>query len=426
MAAHESQACIILSQPARRYPCGGVYGGRIGVTLVAVVLPRQIGYTGAARKEVHVSRFHLIAALVAVTLLAGCATTLKGARVPEGFRITRIAASDPAAPFAVSPSGAVAFVSAGRIEIRDRSGNVIAIPDAPAGALCFSPAGDRLAAGFPSAGETTLRLYDAAGKPVAETRVPGRITSLIWRSERELLAGALTVKKYSFGSDLKSWLYRWDGGTAPVATLLTGVTLRPKVAAMPEALLYNQLLIAVSPYGDEIAYSALKDPPVFTPYLKVSTRNLETGGETEVAKTTLGAGRVAYTPDGEALLVGDDKETGRVSLRDGKTVARWPSSGRSLAVSPSGAHTFLDAQLYQGDRVSATFPAGTRGVFLPDGSGLALSHQGTLYLVSGLKDAPAPPLPFDLDRLLELRRLKSQGLITESEYRREKDKGATP
>lgn len=372
------------------------------------------------------SRFPLIAALFAVALLAGCAATLKGARVPEGFQITRIAGSDPGAPFDVSQSGALASVSAGKIEITEQNGNITSIPDTPAGALCFSPAGDRLAAALPSAGETTLRLYDAAGKMVAEARVPGRVTSLAWRSGQELLAGALTIKKFSFGSDLKSWLYRWDGTTAPAATLLANVTLRPKVARMPEEMLYNQLFIAVSPYGDEIAYSTLKDPPVFSPYLKVSIRNLETGGETEVAKTTMGAGKVAYTPDGEGLLVGDDKGTGKISLRELKKVANWPSAARSPAISPSGAYTFLDAQLYLDDRVSATFPSGSRGIFLPDGSGLALSHQGALYLVSGLDDRPAPTLPSDLDRLLKLRRLKSQGLITEGEYQKEKDKGLTP
>ena len=373
-------------------------------------------------------RLRLIAALLTVTLsaLAGCSTPLRGVRMPEGFRIERIAGSDAGTPFDVSRGGAFASVSDGSIVITDRRGDSFGIDRSPATALCFSPAGERLAAALPSGNATALRLFDAKGKVLGETKIPGRVTSLAWRSGEELLAGAVSIRKFTFGSELKSRLYQWNGADAPVATTLTDVTLRPQVAKMPEETLYNQLIIAVSPYGDEIAYSSLKDPPLFVPYLKVSVRHLETGAEIEVAKTSLGAGKVLYTPDGESLVVGDLNGARRVSIPDGKEIETWHFPGRSPAISPSGEYLFLDGRLYRDGKAVADFPAGERGIFLPDGSGLALSHQGKLYLVSGMKEGPAPVPPSDPDRLLKLRRLRSQGLITESEYRREKDKGLIP
>lgn len=368
-------------------------------------------------------RYRLKILLLAATLIAltACSAGMK-ARVPDGLLLKPVAACDPGSPYDVSRAGVVASVAAGTIEMRSPQGALIAVRKAPASSLSFSPGGETLAAAIPDGKSTILRLYDLEGKAVSETKVAGRVMSLLWRSGDQLLAGAIEVIRYGFGTELVSFLYQWDGKSAAKQTTLADVTLRRKVAAIPEELLFNQLLIALSPYGDEIAYTTIKDPPLFSPYLRVMIRHLDTGAETEVTQTSLGSGTVAYAPDGESLIVGDaGAETRRVSLADGRVLENLPPSAGRPAVSPFGAYRLFNGNLYQQGIVVASFPPEARGTFLPDGSGLALSHKGKVYLLSGLRDGAAAR-PAALERILKLRRLRSQGLISDAEYQQQKGK----
>ncbi|MBJ6750472.1 WD40 repeat domain-containing protein [Geomonas anaerohicana] len=351
--------------------------------------------------------------------LTGCAATLP-VQLPTGLQVKPIARSDAGTPFDATRNGTFATVVKGSVALTDLQGKSVKVLDGAVSALSFSPGGDRLAVALPAEDGTWLRILDGSGRTLGETKIGGRITSVAWRSEKEVLAGVLNVRKFSFGSQMTSRLFQWDGSGVPVATTLNDVTLRPHVAGLPDQLLYNQLFIAVSPYRDEIAYTTLKDPPLFTPYLKVLIRNIETGGGAEVGQVQLGEGKVVYAPDGESLLIGDAENAARrVSLPDGKELESFPSAAVSPALSPAGSYLLLDGHLYRKGKEIATFPAGTRGVFLPDGSAIAVSYQGQLYLVSGLDDGPVPALPADLERLLKLRRLRSQKLITDQEYHKQ-------
>ena len=367
--------------------------------------------------------FRSLAALLSlfVCTLTGCTTLMQGAPpLPEGFTVKDVAKADKNGPFAVSRNGSFAAVSGKALVLTDASGGR-KIAKAKATALSFSPSGAKLAAAVPGEKQTTLRLFDDKGSALAETTIPDRVTSLAWRSEGELLATALTIQRFSFGSLLTSRMYSWDGATAPVATTLGDVTVRPALGKVPEEELFKTLNLAVSPYGDEIAYSTLKDPPLFQPFLRIAIRHLETGAEREVAQTDLGSGAPIYAPDGESLLVGDaHRMTRRLTLPDAKEINAWPSPGNNSAISPSGSYVFLDGTLYQDEKSVIHFPEQSRAAFLPDGSGLAVSYDGKLYLVTGLEDQAAPALPADLGRLLKLRRLRSLKLITEQEYRNQK------
>ncbi|HEY5512987.1 MAG TPA: hypothetical protein VIK40_05010 [Geomonas sp.] len=370
--------------------------------------------------------YRCIAALFSLLLctLTGCAATLQSSPLPEGFTVRNFARIDAGAPFAVNRTGAVAAVAEGTLKVIDPSGGPgLSIAPAPATALCFSPGGERLAAAFATTDQSLLRLFDLQGKVLAELAIPGRVTSIAWRSENELLATVLVLKKYSFGTELTARLYRWNGAAPPVVTTLSDVTVRPHVARLPEETLFGSLSLAVSPYGDEIAYSTLKDPPLFTPYLRIAVRHLESGAERDVAKIATGSGGPLYAPDGESLLVGDSQALSRrMSLPDGKELDAWPVPGDHLALSPSGSYILLDGRLYQGDRELVSFPQHATGAFLPDGSGLAISHEGTLFLVTGLTDPQRPKLPVNLERLLELRRLRMLGLISDKEFKAQKAK----
>jgi WD40 repeat protein len=344
--------------------------------------------------------------------------------LPEGFSVRNVAKADAGTPFAVNRSGEFAVTFEGALQLIPPGGIGREIAKGTATALCFSPSGERLAAAFPAGAGSTLRLLDREGKLIAQATLPERVTSLVWRSEGQLLASALDIKKFSFGSELISRLYTWDGTGVPVGTTMNDVTVRPNLARLPDETLLGTLNLALSPFGDEIAYSTLIDPPVFVPYLKIAVRHLESGNEKEVTKTSPGSGGPLFTPDGESLVVGDTHAmTRRLSIPDGKEMYAWPAAGTYPALSRSGSYLFLDGRLYLDGSPIASFPTKSRASFLPDGSGLAIGYNGALFLVSGLRDQAAAP-PADLERLLKLRRLRSLGLITEKEYRAQKGKAS--
>lgn len=377
--------------------------------------------------------YRFIAAMPSLLLciLAGCTSaTLSSSRLPEGFSVRNVAEIDLNAEFVVNRAGSVAAMTEESIRVVNLSGgpgrNITA---APATALCFSPDGAQLAAAFAGKEQSVLRVLDLRGKVIAETILPGRVTAIAWHSERELLATALGITKYTFGSRLTSTLYRWNGSTDPVATSLGDVTVRPHVAKLSQETLFGSLTMAVSPYGDEIAYTSLKDPPLFTPYLRVTVRHLETGAEREIAKASLDSRGPIYAPDGESLLMGDRQALSRqISLPDGREIDAWPVPGDHAALSPAGSYVFLDGHLYQAGREIVSFPPESVGAFLPDGSGLAIVHEGTLYLVAGMRDTqrsvrPRDRKPLDLKWLLDLRRLRMLGLITDQEFKSRKERG---
>lgn len=360
-----------------------------------------------------------LSALFTLLSLAGCAATLP-AQLPAGFQVKPVGRSDAGTPFDVGAKGALAAVAQGAVELTDAQGMKRKVADEAATAISFAPAGDKVALALPAQSATLLRILDVSGRTIGETKVAGKVISIAWRSDNELLAGILRINKFSFGSQVTTHLLQWDGKGAPVDTTMIDVTLRPHVANLPDDVLFNQLYIAVSPYRDEIAFASLKDPPLFSPYLKVLVRHLDSGSGYEVGDAPLGAGKVFYTPDGESLIFANSVETTqRVSLPERKELESWDSPMINPAVSPSGNCVLLNGHLYRKGKDIATFPPDAKGSFLPDGSGLVLSYQGKLFQVSGLNDGAPPALRADLERVLKLRRLRSQGLITNKEYRKE-------
>jgi hypothetical protein len=371
-----------------------------------------------------------IALLLVLSLgtLSGCAARLTSSPLPEGFSIKNLAPLDAGAPFAVNGTGGVAVVAEGVLLLADPAGGPgRVLAPAPATDLSFSPDGKLLAASFATPTQSLLQLFDLQGNSVAQALVPGRVTSLAWRSEKELLAASLAIKRFSFGSELASYLNHWDLVAAPAVTPLGSVTIRPTLAKLPDATLYKSLGMTLSPYGDEIAYSAIKDPPLFTSYQRIAVRNLDSGAEREVAEVGIGSGAPCYTPDGASLLVGSERSlTRRLALFDGKEIDGWPSPGDRLALSPSGSYLFLDGRVYQGGRELISFPTDSKGAFLPDGSGIAIGHGGGLFLVSGLQAAPRPRLPELSEQLLEQRRLHLLGVITDAEFKKAQKKALVP
>jgi len=356
---------------------------------------------------------------LALCALAGCAAPNRAATpLPEGFSVKELALVDDGTPLAAARTGELAATYKGAIETITEKGIEWEMPEAPAFMLSFSPSGDRLAAALHAESRTTLRIIDRSGSPIAVTSIPGRVSAMTWRSDTELLLTAITVTRPAAGPQLAAQLYLWNGSTPPTATMLAEAAVPTELAQVPEAALAATVSLAVSPYGDEIAYSSPKCHPAYAPCQTITIRHLETGRERVIGRTALGSGGPLYTPDGESLIVGEQHAlTRRLSIPDGREMYAWPAAGSHPAISPAGSYLLLDGRLYQTGKALASFPSDTLGTFLPDGSGLAITYDGKLYLLSGLKEPALKASPLALDRLLKLRRLRSLGLISEKEYR---------
>ncbi|HJV34881.1 hypothetical protein [Geomonas sp.] len=358
--------------------------------------------------------------------LSGCVGLGKMlSQLPPELQMKEVGKTDSASPFAVSRDGKIAAVHEEEIEIISPDGHVVKtgkIVGQRPNILSFSHNGTLLLAALPTATGSSLRLLTLDGKVLAEATLPGRVTAALWRDNQQVEAAALNIRRSSDGTQLTSVLYDWDNSGTPLVTTLSAVTIHSDLSKLSDELLLNTLNLSLSPYGDEIAYSMMKDLPKFSPYQAVITRRIDSGSEHEVTRTSVGSGGPIYGPDGDTLLVGDSRSvTRRVTIPDGREIYAWPSQGSYPSMSPSGKYLFLDGHLYRDGQTLATFPKESRAEFLSNGSGLVLLYGSRLYLVSGLEDQAAAK-PAANTKLLELRKLRSQGVISERDYRARRDK----
>lgn len=354
-------------------------------------------------------------------IAAGCARLPVASPLPSWFTVAPLASIAPAAPFACNPQGEeVAFASEGLrlLAPGDDEGRELAA-EAPT-LLSWSPDGGRLAAAFSGEGETVLRLFAANGKALGETRVAGSVGALGWGSATELMAAAITLETFTFGGNLRQILYRWDGSAPPAATTLADTTLMRSTVKRWGGVLPGLFHLAVSPWGDAVVYTRFHDPPAFSPYLKVMLRHLESGAEQELAAVSLASGGVLFTPAGNGVLYGDGTGSSRIYDPWGeRELASFPLPGRVVALSPGGASLFVDGHLYREGRELAVFTASSGGCFARHGRELVVRSGGHLFRVEGLApDEATDPQPQERQRLLALRKWRSEGLITAEEYRR--------
>jgi hypothetical protein len=353
--------------------------------------------------------------------MAACARLPVTGKLPEGMKVERSAAITDGAPFAADPTRE--RIALGREGLRlwtPATGAETRLDATTPSALAWSPAGDRLAAAFPRAGETAVRLLDPAGRPGEETVVAGEVHRICWLPGDGLLFAATTLKVYSFGGGFSLTLFRWDGRGAPQATSLHEVTLKPLTLRQWGGVIHRTPGLALSPLGDEILYARLHDPPAFSPYLKLIVRHLETGGERVVASVPLPGATAVFAPDGETVLYGDGRQVHTVEAWTGREGESRPTPGAAIALSPAGEWLLLDDRLYREGAEAAVFAEPCAGAFAPGGR-LLLRCGGRLHLLSGLvEEAPAPPAV--RERLLLLRKWRASGLITPDEYLEQKSR----
>jgi len=352
-------------------------------------------------------------------LVSGCSHLPVQGALPESVRITEVSRVDAESPFAFDPAGENLALVDGGLRLKNiASGAETRVGAETPTALAWSPDGSRLAAAFPVAKESALRLYDRHGRLQAETRLGGRVSALFWLSSSEILAFAVTRLDYSFGANIAEILYRWDGTGAANTVSLQQTTLMPGYLRQWEGIFQRALTFSVSPLHDEMLYNRLFAPPAFSPYLKLMLRSLSSGKEREVAAVSLLSAGGVFSGDGESIVYGEGEgESRQLDPWGERIIATIHSPGRSLALSPSGRYLLADGRLFRQGKEVASFPPESAGAFSPRGGMLALRYGERLYLVAKLPDdAPSSPDATTAEQLRQLHGWVSEGLITPREY----------
>ncbi len=332
--------------------------------------------------------FQLFVILSLLLLIStGCSRLPLTGKLPGNLVAEKISTVDDASPFAISPDGTViACLHSGLKLVHLPTKELQEIPLKRAGQLAWSPLGSTLAATFYEKGESTIILFDQHGIQVAETVVAGDVTSLDWLSESELLAAALSITNYSFGSNYKSILYRWQPGSSlPVTQSLRDTTLQPSTMAMLQRhLAHGSMLDVYSPAG-QILYMHPNDPPLFSPYYKLILRDLTTDREQELATPGFNSSGGRFFSDGKKVIYSDgNSQTFILSPFNGVSPKSVRTPGANLAVAPVGDYWFADGTLYQGESVVALLAPGGVARFSQDGRQLIIAVNGELYRLFGL------------------------------------------
>ena len=361
-----------------------------------------------------------VSVLVPAFLLTAClATPTIELPLPPGLSRETVAEKLlPQSPVAVSPDGSLlALVRADGLFLRSLQGGAEKKLSAehPV-ALAFKPGGAELAAAFPTAdGSRLQRFATSDGEILGKISFPGRCEALLSR-QGEWLAFVTTLQSFRFGGNLSSRLLRWDGAQAPVEELLNDVTLDRSTLADKEALLAT-LRPQLSPYGDEILFLRLHDPPAFDPYAAVVLRHLDTGSERLIAKLPKLRGAAIYLDGGELVAYGDGTMLRIVEPWSDKEQQKLSRPGQQFAAPSSGDMLWMDTDLLRRDgQIVTSFALSAHPVSFLSNGRLLLRDKGRLFLLSGLpvaaSEAPAPVG----GRLLLLRKWRAEGLIDVREY----------
>jgi hypothetical protein len=351
----------------------------------------------------------------------GCSTLPISGPLPDNLNATKLTNIDEAAPFAISPSGnVVAYPDAGLKLLHLPTRERLEITPKRPEQLAWSPSGYSLAASFYHEGKSTITTFDQYGIQVAEAVVDGRITDLDWLSENELVAAAVSVTNYKFGSNYKSIIHRWQPGTNyPVTTALRDSTLQPSTMAMLLVLLERGPMLAVPPETGQILYMHPNDPPVFTPYYRLILRDLSNNRELEIAQLNLNSDGGRFSSNGELIFYGDGIATTTIyNPWTEETLGKINTRGKNLEISPSGNYWFADGALFRDKTLLTTLAPGGVARFTQDGRQLILAANGSLYLLSGLQPAGEKIMTRNqLGKLSRIRSWRVEGLMSAKEYK---------
>lgn len=348
-------------------------------------------------------------------LLSGCVRPVPVPDLPPGYRIRPLGTVAPETPLAWHPDGMRYAIVDGGIVIGTVAGERHRLYPEPPSALAWSPTGAYLAATFATPVRSTVRIFGEDGAELAENEIAGSVLDLAWVSDDELLMAAVSVRSFSFGGNYAVKLLHWKQNSEVTSRVIVDTSpFRSVIDAMGEKI-FDTVHLQMSPYRDEILYTRLLTPPNAPIRYSLVVRHLESGREKEIADLPFGSEGGLYLGDGERVFFSDGQYQSIIRSIWGTAAYETLSPGRILAISPGGRYRMIDDTVYVDRDVLLFLPDNDRAAFSPDGSRLLIASGHRLFLVSGFSDAEVGRIDLS-SRLLELRRWRSEGLITPSEF----------
>ncbi|WP_291314987.1 hypothetical protein [Desulfuromonas sp.] len=372
--------------------------------------------------------FKCLALPVFLLFLSGCAPQIFTDPLPPGVTVRSFGPSAPGSPLAWDPSGQRLALASGGLGVRDLQGGDTPLSSGRPRALTWSPSGDKLAAGFDApGGRSLLRVYAMAGGIVGETSLEGRVGGLHWSPDGTVVAACQATTPFSFGTGLKVILYLWDGAGAPKGRTLRESVVRPATLSRSGEKGLPDLHLRLSPWGDEILYTRLYDPPNLQASLQLVLARLNSPEERILAQVATSSGGGLFSRDGESVLYGDGVASTLLhNPWEGGELVLFDRPGRRLALSPSQRYALVDGTLYRDGTEIAALAEGVQGFFAPSGERLLLRRNGRLFLAEGLEGAGDAGSFRPAESLRTLRDWRSRGLISHEEYLERKERMQTP
>lgn len=287
--------------------------------------------------------------------------------------------------------------------------------------LAWSPQGDRIAALFyDQSGNARIEIFTRNGTRTATTQLREKAIAILWKSEQELLVFANTYTSHRFGTSLQQKLIHLkDDGTITHKQSLHETTILPNtVKSIGLEQLQGVIPPRLSPDRDEIIYTKLFNPPVFTPYLMLTARNLSSSAEYAIAKVELKARDAMFANDGETAYWTED---------DGRAWQRKLWSAEPAQTVVHSATPEIKIIQHPPLLAGTIYHEGQRKVTLPDDAVIhklndnryVAAWQGTLYILHGdwaVRTGETPLNPAQREKLATIRAWRSSGLITGDEY----------
>lgn len=360
--------------------------------------------------------------LFIIILLGGCAAVSPALPVidsPAGLTTDAMPSAPVDGALALSADGVLLARSYNGLELQHLDGTRPQrlsqdVPDS----LCWSFDDSRLAAGFHTADGGLVQIFDRQGVLQRELRVDGRIARLRWT--REGLWGAVISRRdFSFGSRIKAHLVRFDEKWERQGFKLYETTITPATLKRLQQGVYRSFDFDISPFGDEILYSRLYAPPAFGATRQLVLHHLLSGAEHQIATLPLRGGRGLLADDGETALIDDGQGVIRRQRLWGKqqVVERWSGEGLDYV---AGRRLLLAGnRFYLDGKLQFVLPAGSHARFAAGGRFLLVDWQNHRYFVRGYVLPDRSVLPAEkVDKLRQLRRLRSRELIDNAEFQR--------
>ncbi|MDH3998670.1 MAG: hypothetical protein OET90_07500 [Desulfuromonadales bacterium] len=275
--------------------------------------------------------------------------------------------------------------------------------------LAWSHDGSALAAAYPEVDYVTrVVVYAPDGDILQETTLPVTLSQMVWSARGDLLTTGFKLKKYSFGANLQQQFSLLNQSKVdPV--LLTDSTLKPSTAREFETMLPELQPVIFSPYGDELVYVLLHDPPEFPPFLQIYYRNWQTSGHRKLLKLPLQNLELTWSDDCDSVTVQTSDGTQHIPLWP-QTAEQEKQSRQTLMAPPR----FSNGRLYnEQGQLLVDWEEGSQLQMLSDGRYL-LALDNRLYLGNDL--SPIERKPYS-EKDWTLRRWRFEGLVTPAEYR---------